>query len=89
METMELVPIAGSLHEAFFEWDVMRDFMIKRCVEFYKAEKRGKVKTRKGRKPPSRMVRYVMGLLEKAFLWAVLLGFLYNIFTFGRWVLGI
>eukprot|EP00520_Triparma_pacifica_P015683 CAMPEP_0118637164 /NCGR_PEP_ID=MMETSP0785-20121206/3008_1 /TAXON_ID=91992 /ORGANISM="Bolidomonas pacifica, Strain CCMP 1866" /LENGTH=356 /DNA_ID=CAMNT_0006528335 /DNA_START=29 /DNA_END=1096 /DNA_ORIENTATION=+ len=69
VETMELVPIAGSLHEAFFEWDVMRDFMIKRCVEFYKAEKMGKVKTRKGRKPPSRMVRYVMGLLEKAFLW--------------------
>jgi hypothetical protein len=89
VETMELVPLAGALHEVFFEWNVMRDFALKQCVDFYKADKKGKIKTRKGRKPLSRRVRYTIGLIEKAGLWLLLFIFFLKLYEIGMWLVGL
>jgi hypothetical protein len=89
VETMELVPLAGSLHEVFFEWNVMRDVALKQCADFFKAEKKGKIKTRNGRKPLSRRVRYTIGLFEKAGLWLVLFIFFLKVYEMGMWLIGL
>jgi len=88
METMELLPIAGSLHEVLFEQDVMRDFAIEKILGFYKKKKIGKVKERKGSKPLSRRTRYIMGLMEKLTLWVALFWTVWKVVGFGRWLIG-
>ena len=57
VRTSRKVPIAGSLHEAFFEIDTIRDFTISTVVDFLQAKKTGVFKERKFPKPPTRAQR--------------------------------